>query len=290
VLKWSAYSRGDHLTPEVLESLRDSGCVNLRIGIEAANETMRNDIYDKQLPQDVLVRALDDIKALGISVTGYFIAGGPGERPEWLIESLELAYRRGIEFPVFFLYKPLAGTDILDRAEALGSRLIEGSMTEDADFLHGVNMEHRHVEGWQLQLFLNATHVLFGVPLVLRQARRRGLSYPLRMAEYVSRGVRLGFSPYTAFTYFVFYGDDHLCAPIPLPARPRASLPWRAAIAVLSRVLGRSKPDDQTADQAADQAAHQEHDSMHDKAHRTAAISDPPSVSVKATAGLPIVR
>ncbi|HEY8426865.1 MAG TPA: radical SAM protein, partial [Sandaracinaceae bacterium] len=238
-LKWSAYSRGDHITPEVLESLKDSGCVNLRIGIEAANPIMRNDIYDKQLPQDVLERALRDVKALGISVTGYFIAGGPGERPEWLMESLDFAYRFGIEYPVFFLYKPLSGTDILDRAEELGSSIIEESMTRAADFLHGVNMRHRHLEAWQIELFVRATHVLFGAPLVWHQLRRAGWRYPLRMADYVRRGLALGFPPYAAFTYFVFYGDDHLSRPIALRERERPSLAWRAARGLLGALLGR---------------------------------------------------
>jgi radical SAM superfamily enzyme YgiQ (UPF0313 family) len=243
-LKWSAYSRGDHITPEVLESLRDSGCVNLRIGIEAANPIMRNDIYDKDLPQEVLESALREVKALGISVTGYFLAGGPGERPEWLMESLELAYRFGVEFPVFFLYKPLSGTDILDRAEALGSSVIEESMAQAADFLHGVNMRHRHVEAWQLELFVRATHVLFGAPLVMHQLRRAGWRYPIRMADYVRRGLTLGFPAYAAFTYFVFYGDDHLSDPIALPERPRPGLAWRAAAGLLGKLMGRSAKDD----------------------------------------------
>lgn len=243
-LKWSAYSRGDHITPEVLESLRDSGCVNLRIGIEAANPIMRNEIYDKDLPQEVLESALREVKALGISVTGYFLAGGPGERPEWLMESLELAHRFGVEFPVFFLYKPLSGTDILDRAESLGSTVIEESMAQSADFLHGVNMRHRHVEAWQLELFVRATHVLFGAPLVLHQLRRAGWRYPFRMADYVRRGLALGFPAYAAFTYFVFYGDDHLSAPIALPERPRPGLAWRAAAGLLGKLMGRSAKDD----------------------------------------------
>lgn len=239
-LKWSAYSRGDHVTPEVLESLRDSGCVNLRIGIEAANPIMRNDIYDKQLPQEVLEGALREIKALGISVTGYFLAGGPGERPEWLMESLEFAYRFGVEYPVFFLYKPLSGTDILDRAEALGSSVIEESMDQHADFLHGVNMRHRHIEAWQIELFVKATHVLFGAPLVAHQLRRGGFRYPLRMADSVRRALALGFPPYAALTYFIFYGDDHLSDPIALPERPRPGLAWRLAAGLLGMAMGRS--------------------------------------------------
>lgn len=228
VLKWSAYTRADHVNDDTLASLQDSGCVNLRVGIEAANPYMRNVLYEKDVSQEVLVDALRRIKAIGISVTGYFMAGGPGERPEWLMESLELVKREGVEYPVFFLYKPLAGTDILDRVSELGSRLIDDTMGENADFLHGVNLEHEHISTRQLQAFLLLTHVLFGPNLVLSQFRRVGWRYIPRLVNYVSRAVRAGFSLYGAFTYFVFYGYDHFAEAIRLEAAPRPGLIWRA--------------------------------------------------------------
>jgi len=64
------------------------------------------------------------------------------------------------------------------------------------------------------------------------------------MADALARGLRLGFPAYAAFTYFVFYGEDHLSDPITLPERPRPGLAWRASIAVLSRLLGRSAESD----------------------------------------------
>lgn len=231
-LKWSAYTRADHVNPDTLDSLRDSGCVNLRVGIEAANPYMRNVLYEKDVPQPVLVDALRQIKALGISITGYFMAGGPGERPEWLLESLELVKREGVEFPVFFLFKPLAGTDILDHADALGSHILADSMTSGADFLHGVNMEHRYIRAWQLQAYLFLTHVLFGPALVWAQARRTGWRYPSRMARYIARAMRAGFSFYGALTYFIFYGDDHLVVPPQIPTAPQPGLRWRALMAL----------------------------------------------------------
>jgi len=230
-LKWSAYTRADHVNPETLESLRDSGCVNLRVGIEAANPYMRNVLYEKDVSQEVLVNALRQIKALGISITGYFMAGGPGERPEWLVESLELVRREGVEYPVFFLYKPLAGTDILDRVEELGSHLLADSMDANADFLHGVNLEHRYIKAWQLKAYLFLTHVLFGPKLVLAQARRGGWRYVPRLAKYMVRGVASGFSPYGALTYFIFYGYDHFAEPLSIAADPHPGPLWRALMA-----------------------------------------------------------
>jgi hypothetical protein len=156
------------------------------------------------------------------------------------MESLELAKREGVDFPVFFLYKPLAGTDILKRADALGSHVLADSMGAAADFLHGVNMTHRYVKAWQLQLFLLLSHVTFGPRLVRAQARRTGLRYPLRLAQYIARGVRRGFTPYGAFTYFVFYGDDHIVDPPLVDAEPEPGLGWRALSGLARRLLGHS--------------------------------------------------
>ncbi len=237
-LKWSAYTRADHVVPSTIECLRDSGCVNLRVGIEAANPYMRNVLYEKEVSQTVLIDALKQIKALDISITGYFMAGGPGERPEWLMESLELAKREGVDFPVFFLYKPLAGTDILDRAEELGSRVLEDAGA--ADFLHGVSMEHEHIKAWQLQLYLFTTHLAFGPPLFRSQFERTGWRYFPQMARYMAKALRAGFTPYGALTYFAFYGYDHLVDPLRVPAMPTPGRGWQAFSAFTRRWLGHS--------------------------------------------------
>lgn len=239
-LKWSAYTRADHVNPATIEALKDSGCVNLRVGIEAANPYMRNVLYEKEVPQDVLLDALRQIKKIGISITGYFMVGGPGERPEWLVESLELAKRAGVEFPVFLLYKPLAGTDILEQAAELGSHVIESEMSEAADFLHGVQMEHAHIKAWQLRAFMLTTHALFGSRIALTQLRRSGLKYPLELGQYLYRGVKQGFSLYGALTYFIFYGADHFSDPPVIPECPEPGLLWRAAMAVTRRWMGHS--------------------------------------------------
>jgi anaerobic magnesium-protoporphyrin IX monomethyl ester cyclase len=246
-LKFSAYTRADHVNPDTLESLKDSGCVNLRVGIEAANPYMRNVLYEKDVPQEQLLKALRDIKAIGISCTGYFMAGGPGERPEWLMESLELVKREGVEYPVFFLYKPLAGTDILDRAEELGSHILADSMESSADFLHGVNMEHEHITARQLTSYLLLTHWLFGPNLVIPQARRAGWRYLPRLVKYITKGMRAGFSFYGALTFFIFYGYDHLAEPLHLKAEPKPGLRWRAAMAITRlwmRHSGAPEPQD----------------------------------------------
>jgi len=235
-LPWSAFTRPDHVTPEAVECLCDSGCVNLRVGIEAANPVMRNFVYQKNISQETLETGLQRIKDAGISITGYFMVGGPGERPEWLLESLEMARRLGVDFPVFFLYKPLAGSEVLKRAASLGSFLREDAGEKAADLLHGVDMRHRHIKAWQLAAFVLITQAVFGVPLVRWQIGRAGLSWFTQLARYMGKALRLGFTPYGAFTYFVYYGENHRTEPFRAVAKPEASMAWRGLMA-LARIL-----------------------------------------------------
>lgn len=241
-LPWSAFTRGDHVTPAMVDCLRDSGCVNLRIGIEAANPFMRNAVYRKELPQDELEDCIRQVKALGITVTGYILAGGPGERPEWLVESLDFVHRHGVDFPVFFQFKALAEADVLKRAADLGSEVREEVVRDSpGDFLHGVDLTHRHLTPWKLDLYLLYTHVLFGPRLVAAQVRRTGFfRYAGRMARYLARAVRHGFTLYGALTYFIFYGDDHLQHPARRDPSPRPGRWWRAAMAFARAWLGHS--------------------------------------------------
>jgi len=239
-LKWSAFTRPDHVTPAAIECLRDSGCVNLRVGIEAANPWMRNTVYRKGIPQERLETGLRMIKDAGISITGYFMAGGPGERPEWLLESLDLARRVGVDFPVFFMYKPLAGSEVLKQATALGSFVRPDHEEKASDFLHGVSMDHRHIRAWQLSTFVLMTHAVFGVNLVRYQIGRAGLSWFVDLARYVGKAMRMGFTPYGAFTYYVYYSGDHLVEPYLAPIAPKPTLAWRGLRALAGLLLPHS--------------------------------------------------
>jgi len=237
-LKWSAFSRADHINKEVLDTLRDSGCIHLRIGIESANEHMRNHIYDKHLPQDALEEGMRLLAGSGISTTGYFIVGGPGERPEWLLESLTFSIEQDIDHPVFFLYKALAGTRAVETVGEYGSTIDEKSLNVSTDYLRGIHLKHEHITRNQLRAFTLMTRLLFGTRTVLTHIRRDGLAFFTRMARYVYRGLRVGLGPYECFMYFVMYGYDHLSAPIATRRGRIAKAFYRASVRMVSVIMG----------------------------------------------------
>lgn len=239
-LPYSAFTRPDHVTAESLALLKESGCVNLRVGIEAANPWQRNKIYNKNISQKRLEEGLRLMKESGISITGYFMAGGPGERPEWLVESLELAHKFAVDFPVFFLYKPLADSEVLEKASELGSSIRPEALLEASDLLHGVSMEHKHLKSWQVSSFVLMTHAAFGAQLVSWQIRREGLSWFTDFATFMYRTTKMGFTPYGSFTYFVFYAGDHLVEPYLAKIEDKSSLGWAALKTLAKRILPHS--------------------------------------------------
>lgn len=236
-LPWSAYTRADHVRPEALECLRDSGCVNLRVGIESGNREQRNALYRKDLSDEQLEDGLRRIKAEGISVTGYFMIGTPGERPEWMRDSLDFVKRHGVDYPVFLLFQPNAGADVVAEAESLGSYVHDDRARRTSDLLHGVLMSHRYVSPWQLNGFLLLTQAVFGARLVTWQMRRDGLKYLPRMARYMGAAMAKGFTPFGAFTYYVYYGYEHPHDQYIAPAVPTPGLAWRALMAATKLVL-----------------------------------------------------
>ena len=245
-LPYSAFTRPDHVTAENLALLRESGCVNLRVGIEAANDWQRNKIYNKGISQERLEEGLRLMKESGISITGYFMAGGPGERPEWLVQSLELAHDFSVDFPVFFLYKPLADSEVLDKAAELGSSIRPEALEEASDLLHGISMEHEHLKPWQVKAFVLMTHIAFGTQFVWWQIQRERLSWFTDFATFVLRTAKMGFTPYGSFTYFVFYAGDHLVEPYLAKASDKPSIGWKALRALAKAVLPHSGIEDPT--------------------------------------------
>jgi radical SAM superfamily enzyme YgiQ (UPF0313 family) len=225
-IPWSAFTRADHVNEKTLEILDDSGCVNLRVGIESANDHMRMVVYKKNIPKRKLLETVSSVKRQGITVTGYFIVGGPGEKPEWLFESLFFAFKTGIEYPVFFLFKPLPHTKILEIAPSLGSRINLKSLKKAGGYLKGINLIHEHIGSLQIGIFFLGVQILFGARIILDQLRREGVLYFSRMIRYAAHARRQGFSLHESVVYYVFYGYDHLVNPPRFPLKSRVGLLW----------------------------------------------------------------
>ena len=110
VTPWSAQVRVDVAKDEeLLELMRDSGCVMVYLGLESVNqETL--DSYDKhQTVQDIV----DGVRALhryGIMSHGMFVVGADSDTRQTIQDTVDFAKKNGIDTIMLSALTPLPGT------------------------------------------------------------------------------------------------------------------------------------------------------------------------------------
>jgi hypothetical protein len=111
-LRYSAFSRIDHLTEEKVRLPVQSGCALLRVGVETGDDHVRQDVYGKRIDTETVRRIFRVAKANGIDFTAFYILGGPEETQQTFRETIRLAWELDAARSAFFVYKPFAETGI----------------------------------------------------------------------------------------------------------------------------------------------------------------------------------
>ena len=86
---WSAITRANLVTPELLAAMRRAGLVHVNFGVESGDDDVLKAIK-KGIKTDHVVRALEQAKAAGLSTACNFMLGFPQETPAALERTLAL--------------------------------------------------------------------------------------------------------------------------------------------------------------------------------------------------------
>jgi len=118
-LRWSALSRVDTVNYELLEAMKDAGCIELKFGIESGSERMLHamgkNISCNQIRQTVALAS-----SIGIRVKAFLVHGFPGENMESTKETISLLKDIGhmIDRISLFRFVPLPGSHVFRNARA----------------------------------------------------------------------------------------------------------------------------------------------------------------------------
>ena len=97
---WSTSLRADRITPILAQKMKQSGCYNVSIGIESAN----NEVLDRMNKHTTIEKisiGIQTFRDAGIDVMGQFMIGNPGDTLETVKESIAFAKNSkltGVEF------------------------------------------------------------------------------------------------------------------------------------------------------------------------------------------------
>ncbi len=81
-LPWGAMCRADTCTLDTFQVMADSGCVEVKIGIESGSQRVLDEIIGKKLDLEKAIRTVKAVQKMGIKVHGTFMRGFKGETIE----------------------------------------------------------------------------------------------------------------------------------------------------------------------------------------------------------------
>jgi anaerobic magnesium-protoporphyrin IX monomethyl ester cyclase len=114
-LRWSALSRVNTLRPELLQALRRSGCIELKLGMESGSARILK-AMNKNIRPEQIRTAVYDARAADIGVKLFLVHGFPGEDLESSRETLTLLQELApcVERVSLFRFVPLPGTYVYE--------------------------------------------------------------------------------------------------------------------------------------------------------------------------------
>ncbi len=123
-LIWTTSIRVDLVTQEVADLMRKSGCYNLSVGIESANDEVLKQM-NKNTTKEKIYAGIQILRKAGIDVTGQFMIGNPGDTLETVAESIEFAKTSNLTGVEFYTALPYRGSLLWEFVEEHGNLLTD---------------------------------------------------------------------------------------------------------------------------------------------------------------------
>jgi len=129
-IKWNVNVRANLVTEEIISAMKEAGCYEVRMGVEAGNDHIRNDIYKRGMSKEQIFNAVKIIKKYGLQLRVQFIIGAPYETEEMMKETFDMAKKINADYELFPILMPIPATEIKEMCEKEG--LIEQKGFKDS--------------------------------------------------------------------------------------------------------------------------------------------------------------
>jgi radical SAM superfamily enzyme YgiQ (UPF0313 family) len=116
---WTCMTRVNNLDYETLKFMRDSGCWQIRIGVESGDQGVL-DFIKKGITLEQVRKVTGWCASLGIRTTGFFMVGHHIDTRETIEETIRFALSLPLSDVVVTVNTPIPGTESYDRAREYG--------------------------------------------------------------------------------------------------------------------------------------------------------------------------
>ncbi|MCF7875389.1 MAG: B12-binding domain-containing radical SAM protein [Candidatus Omnitrophica bacterium] len=114
------YTRADTINPDIVSKLRRAGCVSISMGLESANDYLRENVLRRHMSRDNIIEAARIIKKEKIRLETTNIIGIPGSSLKDDLETLKMNVKCNVDYSSVKLLMPYPKTKIRKFAASMG--------------------------------------------------------------------------------------------------------------------------------------------------------------------------
>ncbi|MDP3955273.1 MAG: radical SAM protein, partial [bacterium] len=108
---WTCETRVNLVDKDLLRHIKQAGCYSIAYGIESGSPEIL-DTLDKGITLKQVEEAVRFSQEVGLQTIGYFMIGSPGESPETIKQTIQLAKKLKLDFAQFAITTPFPGTKL----------------------------------------------------------------------------------------------------------------------------------------------------------------------------------
>lgn len=128
---WRCLTRVDQVNKEILEAMRDAGCVHIGYGLESGNQHIL-DILRKGTTVEQNFEAIRLTKEAGIWVKAAVIVGSPFETWETVQDTIDMVEKMMPDEVILCIFTPYPGSTVWDDPEAFGIKILTRDVSKYA--------------------------------------------------------------------------------------------------------------------------------------------------------------
>ena len=114
-IPWTCKQHPGMIDEEWAEIAAGTGCINVAIGIESADEGIRNNVLKKKVSTDDFNASIKKLRSSGVLYALYFILCTPGEKFRVLLKNLKMIWKlRPVKYYTSYFF-PLPMTELADK-------------------------------------------------------------------------------------------------------------------------------------------------------------------------------
>jgi len=151
---WECRERVDMVDEPMLRAMKEAGCYRIRFGFESGSDEVLNTLK-KGITRQQSLACARLCKKIGIEIFGYFIIGAPGETPQTIEQTIDLALKINPSFALFSKMILIPGSEIFEYALASGQitkdyweKFIRGEEMNGAPSLTKEKLSEKEIAGY----------------------------------------------------------------------------------------------------------------------------------------------